>query len=246
MISFVFGGANTASGAQVAVRLIEVEGANVQRSDIDVLRSLLESDLIEHPDVRLLSDDDPTPAEMDISAKITRLGNSYLVILTAQFSNGKQRSRKHKLADFDEIDIATRRLVAALVEDIDFFATVSRGEVLEVDSSPESLVKATRGFEVGFGPAWPISDALRDNGTMYGFHAAIVWDIRDVLIDLRTDFQFGEDHVNTFAFTATVGGRYVWYDARRYALYSVRASRSFRIAACSSSTGAFSPRRRRM
>ena len=55
---------------------------------------------------------------------------------------------------------------------------------------------------------------------MWGFHGAVVWDVRDVLVDLRADFQFGDNNVDTFAFTATIGGRYVWYDARRFGIYS--------------------------
>ena len=201
-------------------RLISVDGAEVGTAEVEVLRALVESDLIDHPGVNLLSDADPEDPEMEITANITRLGESYLVVLTVRLASGEQRSRRHKIATFDEIDVATRRLVASLIENIELFDTVERGDVLETEQEPETVVASMRGWEVGFGTAWPISNALDDHGTMYGFHGAITFDIRDFLVDLRTDFQFGNDNVDTFAFTTTLGGRYIWHDARRYGIYS--------------------------
>ncbi len=212
-------GAGTASAAMTA-RLLYIDGADVADVEIDVTRSIVESDLISHPDVHLLGDRDPEDADMDVTGQLSRLGESYLLILTARFHDGEQRSRRQKIASFDEIDVASRRLVAALVENVEIFETVERGSVLDVEQEPEEVVASDLGFEVGFGTAWPISAALDDHGTMYGFHGAIVGDIRDVLVDLRADFQFGNDDVDTFAFSTTIGGRYVWHSARRYGLYS--------------------------
>lgn len=206
--------------AQTTARFLYVDGADVSDAEIDVTRSLLESDLIAHPDVRLLSDTDEANADMAIDAQLTRLGESYLLILTARYADGEQRSRRQKIADFDEIDVASRRLVAALIEDVEIFETVERGSVLETEQEPEAVVASDLGIEVGFGAGWPLSDSLGDHGTMYGFHGAVVADIRDFLVDLRTDFLFGNDSVDTFAFTSTVGGRYVWHSARRFGLYS--------------------------
>lgn len=211
--------ASTAAAATTA-RLLYVDGADVEDVEIDVTRSIVESDLIAHPDVLLLSDRDPEDADMNITGQITRLGESYLLILTARFQDGEQRSRRQKIASFDEIDVASRRLVAALVENVEIFDTVERGSVLEDEQEPEEVVASDIGFEVGFGTAWPISNALGDHGTMYGFHGAIVGDIRDFLVDLRTDFQFGNDVIDTFAFTTTIGGRYIWHGGRRYGIYS--------------------------
>ncbi len=218
-IACVLGLAGTAS-AQTTARLLYVDGAEVRDAEIDVTRTLVESDLIAHPDVRLLSDRDPEQAQMDVTGQLTKLGESYLLILTARFEDGQQRSRRQKIVNFDEIDVASQRLVAALVENVEVFDTVERGAVLEQEQKPEELVASDLGFEVGFGTAWPLSDSLGDHGTMYGFHGAIVGDIRDFLVDLRADFHFGNDEVDTFAFTTTIGGRYVWYDARRFGLYS--------------------------
>ncbi len=212
--------ASSALAAPVTARLAAVKGTEVRAAQVDIVRSLIESDLIEHSDVLLLADDDPAFAEVEITASLTQLGESYLVILSAQFESGEQRSRKHKVESFDEIDTATARLVAALIEDVELFATAERGAVFEDEQQPEAVVESAVRAELGFGPAWPISNALRNNETMYGFHGAVVWDVRDFLVDLRTDFHFGNDEVETFAFTATIGGRYVWYDARRFGVYS--------------------------
>lgn len=222
-IAFVllgFGSAGRAWAAPVTARLVAVEGTAVEASEIEIVRSLVENDLIGHQQVRLLADDEPGTAQMQITATLTRLGQSYLLTISARFADGSQRSRKHKMFYFDEIDVAVERLVAALIEDVDLFSTVERGAVLDAEQEPESLVASTIGFELGVGPAWPVSNALGENGTMWGFHAAVVWDLRDILVDLRTDFLFGNDNVDTFAFTATIGGRYVWYEARRFGIYS--------------------------
>ncbi|MCP4038973.1 MAG: hypothetical protein GY733_18690 [bacterium] len=220
VVAVLLASAVDAGAAPTTARLLYLDGAEVRDAEIDVVRSLVESDLISHPDVLLLSERDPEAEQMTITGQLTRLGESYLLILTAEFPDGKRRSRRHKVASFDEIDLASERLVASLVEDVEVFDTVERGSVFEDEQEPESLVESDVGFELGFGTAWPISDALDDHGTMYGFHGAVVFDVRDFLVDLRTDFQFGDEDVDTFAFTSTVGGRYVWFDARRVAFYS--------------------------
>lgn len=209
-----------AQAAPPTARLVSIDGVEVRTTEVDVLRTLLESDLIAHPGVILLSDDDPADAEMEITASLTRLNENYLVVLTARFEDGEQRSRRHKILTFDEVDVASQRLVASLVEDVEVFDTAERGVILEEEQEPESVVKSTRTFELGLGSAWPISNALDDHGTMYGFHGAINFEVRDFMVDLRSDFQFGNDDVDTFAFTTTLGGRYMWYDGRRFGLYS--------------------------
>jgi hypothetical protein len=219
MVSLIFASATQAWAVPVTARLIAVEGTEVGTSEIDIVRSLVENDLIGHPGVRLLAENDPAFAQMQITATLTRLGHSYILILSARLENGEQRSRKHKVASFDEIDVATERLVAALIEDVDLYATVERGSVLEAEQEPETVVESTLGYELGFGSSWMVTNSLHDHETMWGFHAALVWDVRDVLVDLRTDFQFGE-MVDTFVYTTTIGGRYVWHEARRFALYS--------------------------
>lgn len=212
--------ASTSAAAPDTARLTRVEGREVASAEVDILRTLLISDLIEHPGVRLLDDDDPRAEDMEIDANVTRLGDNYIVILSAHFRNGEQRSRKHKISDFDEIDVATMRLVAALIENIDVFKSAERGAVFEDEQEPEAVVESRLRGELGFGIGWPISDSLDDHGTMYGIYGAAVWDIRDILIDLRADFHFGNDDVDTFAFTTTIGARYVWYDSRRFGIYS--------------------------
>lgn len=220
IVLFGSGPAKPVRAEPITARLVTVEGTEVRPSQTDIVRTLIESDLIGHSGVRLLSGDDPETAQMEITATLNRLGESYLLILSARLANGEQRSQKHKVAVFDEIDVATGRLVAALIEDVDLSATVERGAVLEAEQEPESFVKSTVGFELGLGPSWPVSNALSDHGTMWGVHFAVVWDVRDVLVDLRTDFQFGNDHADTFAFSTTIGSRYVWYEARRFGLYT--------------------------
>ncbi|MFT5441185.1 MAG: hypothetical protein ACI8W3_000225 [Myxococcota bacterium] len=212
--------ASTSAAAPGTARLTRVEGREVASAEVDIVRTLLISDLIEHPGVRLLDDDDPEAEDMEIEASITRLGENYILILSARLGTGEQRSRKHKVADFDEVDVATMRLVAALIENIDVFSSAERGAVFEDEQEPEAVVESRLRGELGFGIGWPISDSLNDHGTMYGINGAVVWDIRDVFIDLRTDFYFGNDDVDTFAFTTTIGARYVWFDSRRFGIYS--------------------------
>lgn len=212
--------ASSAQAKPTTARLLYIDGTEVSDGQIDVVRSLVESDLIAHPDVRLLSDRDSEREEMTITGQLTRLDESYLLILTAELAGGEQRSRRQKVASFDEIDVASERLVAALVENVEVYDTVERGAVFEEEQEPESVVESDVGFEVGFGSAWPISNSLGEHGTMYGFHGALIFDVRDVLVDLRSDFQFGDDDADTFAFTSTLGARYVWFDARRVGVYS--------------------------
>ncbi|MDP6977128.1 MAG: hypothetical protein QF570_00820 [Myxococcota bacterium] len=155
-----------AASAQTTARLLYVDGAEVRDAEIDVVRTLVESDLIAHPDVLLLSDRDPEDAQMDITGQLTKLGESYLLILTARFEDGQQRSRRQKIASFDEIDVASQRLVAALVENVEVFDTVERGAVLEREQESEELVASDFGFELGFGTAWPLSASTR--GSKWG------------------------------------------------------------------------------
>ena len=115
----VFAAMTGAARAETSARLLYVEGSDVEDVELDVTRSLVESDLIAHPDVRLLSDRDPEEAEMQVTGELNRLGESYLLILTARFPDGERRSRRQKVASFDEIDVASRRLVTALVEDVE-------------------------------------------------------------------------------------------------------------------------------
>ena len=96
-IAFVllgFGSAGRASAAPVTARLVAVEGTAVEASEIEIVRSLVENDLIGHQQVRLLADDEPGTAQMQITATLTRLGQSYLLTISARFADGSVPRRR--------------------------------------------------------------------------------------------------------------------------------------------------------
>ena len=74
------------SATTQAARLRGIDGVEVQTTEVDVMRTLLEID----------------PTERDRSRG-----------LTAHFESGEQRSRRHKIETFNEIDIVSQRLVAS-------------------------------------------------------------------------------------------------------------------------------------
>ena len=70
------------SATTQAARLRGIDGVEVQTTEVDVMRTLLEID----------------PTERDRSRG-----------LTAHFESGEQRSRRHKIETFNEIDIVSQR-----------------------------------------------------------------------------------------------------------------------------------------
>ncbi len=206
----------TAAAAEKSVLIGQVTGSDIAGSEIRAVRSILESELISHPDVRLVEND----AEIAVDATITRLDTNYIVILNADMSDGERRSRKYKISSFDEVDIAIKRLVAAVIEGVPVSATAERGAVFEREQQPVTRVRSVSGWEFAIGAAWPLSDSWEEKKTHYAFTLGYVWDVMDFLVELRTDFQVGYNEIDTGGITGTLGLAYVWLDARRFALFS--------------------------
>ena len=159
-------------------------------------------------------------ADIAVDATLTRLDASYIVILTAHLPDRETRSRKYKISSFDEIDVAIKRLVGALIEDIPVEMTAERGAVFEREQEPITRVKSDSGWEVAVGAAWPLSNALGTRKTHYAFTVGYAWDVMRVLIELKTDFQVAFDEIDTGAITGTLGLSYIWLDFRRVSFYS--------------------------
>lgn len=207
-------GANTAlAGKRVA--LTSVTGSGTSEHQLETLKSLLESAIMEHPKAKLVEVD----PDMEIEAILNRLGYSYIFIVKAHLKNGKQRSKRVKIRTFDEIDVAVQRVAAAIIEGKDVSETVERGVVLEEERRGPKLMKAINSYGVYFGGTFPITNSFNTRNPMYALGGSYIFDLDRFLLEIRGDLSLGYNDVKTNSSTFTLGGDYLFLSRRVYALY---------------------------
>lgn len=205
----------TPSFAKMRVSLGDVSGNGVSQREIDTVEQLMQSEIMAHDDAQLV----PARSDMRLSANITRLRRSYILTMYAQYKDDED-SENTKLRDFDEIDVAVKRLVAAMIEKVDLDKTAERGEVLEEEQREPTRVKSIQGWEVAVGGAYPWTGAIDDQKGMFAFGIGYFFDVDPFFLELRTDFQLGYDESDMNFTTFTIGGHYFLVNGRRTSLYS--------------------------
>ncbi len=203
-----------AAQAKKSVALGEVTGTGVDQDDIDSVRSLLYSEITAHPKARY----DDQDYKLLITGEITRLRRSYILTVFGTTDDGTF-SEKAKLQNFDEIDVAAKRLVAAIIEDKSVEQTAERGEVLEEEQEEPTRVRSIQGWEIGFGGAVPLTDAFQNRDPFYVFSGGYFFDVRRFFIELRGDFQIGYNDSSKNLSTLTIGGHYFFHNARSWSSY---------------------------
>lgn len=201
--------------AEQRVAVASVTGSGVDDHQLETVKSLIESAVMEHSDAKLV-DVDP---DMEIEAVLNRLGYSYIFVTKAYLKSGKQRSKRVKIRTFDEIDVAVTRVVAALIEGKDVSETAERGVVLEDERREPKRVKAINSYGFYFGGAFPITNSLNTHKPMYAFGGNYIFDLDRFLLEIRSDLQLGYNDVKTNVFSLTMGGDYIFHTGRTYALY---------------------------
>lgn len=204
------------AAAKERISVGKVDGSGVTQQELKAVENLLRSEIISHGGAELVE----SGGDMTINASVSQLKDNYIVMLTGTRSNGEKQSEKTKIASFDEVDVAIKRLVAAMIEGVHVQQTAERGAVFSGEQREMTRVKSIAGWEFFLGAGWPITDALKSHETMWALGIGYGWDVYDWLVDIRADFQagFGEVRTNTMSFT--IGTSYVWLNQRKFGLFS--------------------------
>lgn len=202
--------------AKKRVTLGDVNGTGVDDRQIETLRNLIYSEIVAHPKAEYVDDN----YDIEIVADLTRLQQSYILTLYGYDADNNSTSEKAKLYDFDEIDVAAKRLVAALIENKALINTAERGEVLEEEQEEPTRVRSIQGWELALGGAYPLTDALGSQDSMYAFAGSYFFDIKPFFIELRADFQLGFNDSSKNFSSFTIGGNYFYYNGRMMGAYT--------------------------
>jgi hypothetical protein len=204
------------SMANETVSIGDVTGTGLSYEEIDVVESLLEGELLVYDQVRIVK----TDADMVISARITRLDLKYMLVVTGVEPSGTSRSRQQKIESFDEVDVAIRNLVRAVVEDLPEESPSGVGKAVDEKQSRPPKEKSIAGWNVSGGAGWSMSDAISNNGTLFAGSVGYVWEVSEVLLELRTDFQVGFEKFDVGADSGSLALSYVWFDRGGFGLFS--------------------------
>jgi len=216
-IVFLFAFAAPSSGfAKTHVTLGQVNGTGVDDHQIATVEQLLYSEMVAHPDAEY----DAENFDLEIAAEITRLQRSYILIVYGYGRDDTVRSEKAKLVNFDEIDVAVKRLVAAIIEGKSVAKTARRGEVLDEEQHEPSRVKSIQGWQFSLGGSYPLTDALQNDEIKPAFAMGYFFDLGQFFIELRGDFQIGYNDSSSSITSFTVGGDYFFHTARTFGTYA--------------------------
>jgi len=202
--------------AKKQVTLGDVTGTGVDDREIETVRTLVYSEIVAHPRAEYVDDN----FDLEIVAELTRLQRAYILTLYGYDKDGGSTSEKAKLQDFDEIDVAVKRLVGAIIENKTVEQTAERGEVLEKEQEEPTRVKSIQGWEIALGGAYPLTDSLNNKDSMYAFSGGYFFDIQRFFIELRADFQMGFNESSRSMSSFTIGGDYFYYNGRMMGAYA--------------------------
>jgi hypothetical protein len=205
-----------AASYDINAQLGTTSGSGLTDQQLDSVDSLLESELLQQPKVRLVESE----SSVTFDARVTRLDTQYVVLLTATDWYGDSRSRQYKIDSFDEIDVAIKRLVEALIKDASVASTAERGVVFGREQRDPEVVKSITGFEMAFGGAWSMTDGIGTNKTMYALSFGHIWEVDRIFLELRGDLQWRTSTFSTAILTGTLGANYIWFDTGQIAFFS--------------------------
>ena len=201
--------------AKTQVTLGPVTGTGVDEHKIETVRNLVYSEIVAHPKAEYVDED----FDLEIVVELTRLQRSYILTLYGYNQDGESTSEKAKLSDFDEIDVAAKRLVAAIIENKSVSKTAARGEVLEQEQREPTRVKSIQGWEIALGGAYPLTDALDNQDAMFALAVSYFFDVERFFVELRGDFQMAYNDSSRSLTSFTVGGNYFYYNGRTVGAY---------------------------
>ena len=203
--------------AKTRVALGTVEGTNVEKTELKTLENLIISEIIRHK--KALYTEYSSDADSVINANLMAL--DYEMILTITYVGIKNsKSEQLKLYSFDEIDVATKRLVAAVIEGKPVQNTKARGDIVMNDKRDQEQYNSIRGFLVSLGIATPLNTAIGDYKPMYNVGLAYRFDVDRFLLEVRSDFQVGYNESDMSLFNFSLGGNYIFYENRSLAAYA--------------------------
>jgi len=205
-----------AQAKKMSISLGSVTGNNTSQSDLDIYKSLIKNAIANHKKGIFVEEG----GKYEMSGEINRLKQMYIVILSLNKDEKTIRSQSTKIYSFDEIDVAAKRLVAALIEDKDLIDTAERGVVLEKEQEEITRLKSIGGWEFGMGIGIPFTKALKSQKSMFAFGGGYMWDVGRFLIELRSDLLFGYNQATMNAMSFTVGGHYIPFTTRTMAVYT--------------------------
>lgn len=184
------------------------DGSSLTGPQRAAVKQLIQSEMLKYPN-----------AAGTMEVTLVKLDAAYLVSFIHRRADASIRSEQQKISSLDEMDVAIGRLVAALLGDVPFEDTAERGKVLQHETKEPSRVKSIGGFEAYFGAAWPFTNAMRSQQTMYDFGVGYSWDIRWFLLELAGHFQVGYNDIDMGVINIGIGLQRILFGNRSTALY---------------------------
>ncbi|MBP7844285.1 MAG: hypothetical protein KA116_05675 [Proteobacteria bacterium] len=205
------------SSAKTTLRVDAPQLNDVEASKGILLKALIEDAVRSHSSYILSQD---SKSEASLTSSLHKLDNNYLFIMALN-TKDNSRSERVKLSSLDELDTAVSRLSDSVLEGKTLAETATQGEILNRDSRSRERVKSIRGFELGLGTGFPLTQPLGDKEAMWALGFGFAWDVDEAFLETRWDAlsHFGDNNPGSYN-TFTLGGNYFWHDTSRYGVFS--------------------------
>lgn len=188
---------------RVKVKLGDIESQNARAGEAEVVKALVRSELRNEGSFQLTTDADTT-----LSGSLIRLESAYLIQLRIEREDHPTVSRQARAGNLDEMDVAVRRVVKALAENVSVENTVRRGEVLERERELPSRVQSIKGYEAFVGFGFPLFETGGSKPLLGDFSFGHAWDVRRFLLELRGDALFAINGDGVGSITGVLGAAY--------------------------------------
>ncbi|MCB0364612.1 MAG: outer membrane beta-barrel protein [Bdellovibrionaceae bacterium] len=178
------------------VYVAPTKGSGVDPSSLGSITELIRASVAESDGYELV--DDQNSAEIVLKSKALRLGDSYILSMVKYVNKKKTFGSKLKAASLDDMDTVSGRLVRAVLSEVKAEKDARVSDVTQDEETRGTRrKKATRQWELSFGPASPGNLNSKSDGINWKF--GYLWGIDD-RIDLKFSWEMltstDEDDVN--------------------------------------------------
>ncbi len=185
-----------------SVRLKQTRGLGVSDTLVETYAELVKMYLKEAKQSLVSSESES--AELEFNAKITKVGEGFILTLEKQGPNSPRFEESFKVASENELDLGTKRLVAAVLAGKPVQSSLNASNVTEAEASLGTQRQATvNRLSLAFGPSG--SYGMGTQKTFYDFKLAYTFERDNLAPRVFGEVNWGPGIRDAFAFAGGLG-----------------------------------------
>jgi len=162
-----------------------------EKSKAQVFAELIKSYIASLDDHKVANKEESS--DFILAPKVVEAGDSFIVFVDKKKGSNTVFGQMIKIDDFDEIDIATKRLVNAVIDEKDIKNSRKIGEVTKnEEEQPRTRVSTEGHWYLGFGPAF--ASGLNSKNTLLKYSFGYAWELDQNMIQIYIDAARGTNN----------------------------------------------------